>query len=136
MTSFKILPLTPHPSPLTISSLNVTFLLKLSSLICHCGSVALARTSSLPLSAPVSLLSLKSHTSLSSLFVSSLITISHQSRSCTFPALVGGGGRSSRSQDWSSSSLPVSSPSHTQSCAFVAIVVLVAASGRSSRSRD
>ncbi|XP_072084616.1 uncharacterized protein [Arachis hypogaea] len=86
-----------------------------------------SRTSSLPLSAPVSLLSQVSHSSSSSLFVSSLITISHQSRSRAFPALVVVNSRSSRSRDWSSSSLPISSPSHTQSRAFVAIVVLVAA---------
>ncbi|QHO44843.1 uncharacterized protein DS421_6g174180 [Arachis hypogaea] len=68
-------------------------------------------------------------------FVSSLITISHQSHSRAFPALVVVSGRSSRSRDWSSS-LPTSSPSHTQSRAFVVIVVLVAAAGRSSRSQD
>ncbi|KAL4316486.1 hypothetical protein AHAS_Ahas15G0289900 [Arachis hypogaea] len=54
-----------------------------------------------------------------------------QSPSRAFLVVVGS--RSSRSRDWSSLSLPVSSLSHTQSRAFVAFVALVAAGGRSNR---
>ncbi|KAL4314520.1 hypothetical protein AHAS_Ahas15G0093300 [Arachis hypogaea] len=54
-----------------------------------------------------------------------------QSRSLAFPAVVVADSRSSRSWDWSSSSLPVSSPSCSQSRTFVALV----AGSRSSRSQ-
>ncbi|XLT73329.1 hypothetical protein HN873_029755 [Arachis hypogaea] len=87
--------------------------------------VFLTRISSLPLSAPVSHC-LVSHSNRRRSLGSGLyhgLWSRTQSRSRAFPTLVVAGGRSSRSWDWSSSSYPVSLPSHSQSRTFVALVV-------------
>ncbi|QHO22743.1 uncharacterized protein DS421_12g357760 [Arachis hypogaea] len=110
-------------------ALELSHLSRCRSLLSHSSSLLLSS----PVSLTVSGLALKLVVALSDpvyLTVSGLPL--SLGRSLAFPAIVVTDGRSSRSRDWSSSSLPVSSPSRSQSRAFVALVV---AGGRSSRSR-
>ncbi|XLT68368.1 hypothetical protein HN873_024807, partial [Arachis hypogaea] len=105
------------------SSLNITVTAALSSLTLPLCLID-ANSSPLPLSASVSL-------TVSDKLVVDLL---RSPVSCAFPALVVAGGSSSSSQDWTSSSLPVLSPPHSQSRAFPSSPETEAAGPRTSSS--